>query len=88
MSFDFQRKHLENNIRYICAGNGPEQKKAKFDECCNAVDLRMEPKSRTNRKEQTEKSRIVRGNFWPDDHPDAQRISDQVSFSLLFKCAS
>ncbi|KAL3982102.1 BED zinc finger family protein [Acanthocheilonema viteae] len=82
-TFDIRRKHLENSIRYICAGSGPEQKKAKFDDCCNAVDLRMESKNRINRKGQTEKARIVRGNFWPDDHPDAQRISDQIGIMLL-----
>ncbi|CAG9533101.1 unnamed protein product [Cercopithifilaria johnstoni] len=81
-TFDIRRKHLENSIRYICAGNGPEQKKAKFDECCSAVDLRMEP-IRISRKEQTEKTRIVKGSFWPDDHPDAQRISDQIGMMLL-----
>lgn len=67
----------------MCAGNGPEQKKIKFNECCNAVDLRMGSKNRINQKEQTERTRIVRGNFWPDDHPDAQRISDQVFSPLL-----
>uniref|UniRef100_A0A915PYL8 BED-type domain-containing protein n=1 Tax=Setaria digitata TaxID=48799 RepID=A0A915PYL8_9BILA len=81
-TFDIRRKHFENSVRYIYGGNGPEQKKAKFDECCDAVDLRMEPKSK-NRKEQTEKTRIFRGNLWPDDHPDAQRISDQIGIMLL-----
>uniref|UniRef100_A0A8R1XW87 BED-type domain-containing protein n=1 Tax=Onchocerca volvulus TaxID=6282 RepID=A0A8R1XW87_ONCVO len=78
---DFQR-NLESNIRYIYGDDGPEQKKAKFDGC-NAVDLRMGPKNRTSGKEQTEKARIVKGNFWPDDHPDAQRISDQIGIMLL-----
>ncbi|EFO26564.1 BED zinc finger family protein [Loa loa] len=82
-TFDIRRKHLENSIRYIYADNGPEQKKAKFDECCNAVDLRLEPKNRINRKEQAEKTRVVRENLWPDDHPDAQRISDQIGIMLL-----
>ncbi|VDO30581.1 unnamed protein product [Onchocerca flexuosa] len=80
-TFDI-RRNLESNIRYIYGGDGPEQKKAKFDGC-NAVDLRMGSKNRTSGKEQMEKTRIVRGNFWPDDHPDAQRISDQIGIMLL-----
>ncbi|KAM3726360.1 Zinc finger BED domain-containing protein [Dirofilaria immitis] len=82
-TFDIRRKHLENSVRYIYGGNGPEQKKAKFDECCDAIDLRMGSKNRTNCKEQIEKTMLLRGNFWPDDHPDAQRISDQIGIMLL-----
>lgn len=82
-TFDIRRRHLENSIRYMYTDNGSAQKKTKFDECCNAVDLRMGPRNKTNRKEQMEKTRIMKGNFWPDDHPDARRISDQIGIMLL-----
>ncbi|VDN05742.1 unnamed protein product [Thelazia callipaeda] len=84
-TFNIKHKDVRNVTSYLYgyANIGPQQKKAKFDECCKAVDLRMPTTNKTNQKELDEKTRGVRENFWPDDHPDARRITDQIGVMMI-----
>ncbi|VDN35690.1 unnamed protein product [Gongylonema pulchrum] len=61
--------------------SAPTSKRAKFDNCVSAVDLSIEQKIKSNRH--AENNRKVKENFWPDDHPDARTITDQIGLMLL-----